>query len=82
MTDEIDHVVAFGRCWICRRTFSFHPERVTSVLIDPLSGKPPDLGGDPGRARREPVCPSCCVRVNIERRDRGLPLLDERDSLA
>jgi hypothetical protein len=73
--------VAIAPCWMCKVPFSFHPDLVTSVLIDPVTGRPPDLGGDPDRAVREPLCPSCCKIANARRRLSGLELLDERDSL-
>lgn len=75
------YMAVFGPCFMCRVPFSFHPDLVTSVPIDPVNGLPPDLGGDPDRAQREPICPSCCRLANVERRQRGLELLDERDSL-
>jgi|HubBroStandDraft_3_1064219.scaffolds.fasta_scaffold403110_2 hypothetical protein len=74
-------MVAVGPCFMCRVPFSFHPDLVTSVLIDPQTGLAPDLGGDPDRAQREPICPACCHIANDQRRQAGLELLDERDSL-
>jgi len=74
-------MIALGPCWACRRVFEYHPDLVQSVLIDPVTGLAPDMGGDPQRARREPLCPDCCKLANAERRRRGLELLDERDSL-
>jgi hypothetical protein len=76
------HLIAIAPCYTCRRPFSFHPDLVTSVPIDPRTGQPPDLGGtDPAEAVRQPLCPSCCRRINPEREARGLEPLDERDSL-
>lgn len=75
------YMIATGRCWACRSYFEFHPDLVTSILIDPVTQRPPDLGGDPARARREPICPRCCQLLNPERAARGLAPLDERDSL-
>jgi hypothetical protein len=74
-------MVVFGACFMCGQPFSFDADRVTSVPIDPVTGKPPDLGGDPERARKEPICPPCCRRANVIRAQNGLELLDERDSL-
>lgn len=74
-------LVAVAPCWLCGKPFTFHPGLVTSVLIDPQTGQAPDLGGDPRRARREPLCPACCRAANRERARRGLEPLDERDSL-
>lgn len=39
-------------CFMCKHPFWFDPDRVTSASIDPETGLPPDLGGDPRRARR------------------------------
>jgi len=74
-------MIALGPCWACHRLFEFHPDLVQSVPIDPVTGLPPDMGGDPARAQREPLCPACCAEANIERRARGLAAWDERDSL-
>jgi hypothetical protein len=74
-------MVAVAPCFMCGVPFSFHPDLVTSVPIDPVTGLTPDLGGDPERAYRQPLCPPCCKLANVERRKRGLELLDERDSL-
>jgi hypothetical protein len=74
-------VVGFAPCYACRRTFAFDVDRVTSVLVDPVSGLAPDLGGDRARARREPLCPRCCRALNPRRRAAGLEPLDETDTL-
>jgi len=73
-------MIAFGPCWACGTRFAFDPDKVTSVLIDPQTRLAPDLGGDPRRARREPLCPPCCVAANRYRRANGLELLDETDT--
>lgn len=76
-----EHPIATGPCWLCRHDFAFHPDLVTSIYIDPVTRLAPDLGGDPKRARREPICPACCKAANPERIRNGLEPLDERDSL-
>jgi hypothetical protein len=69
-------------CWLCGHSFMFDIDRVASILIDTVTRLAPDLGGDPSRAEREPVCPSCCKTANAERRKRGMTVFfDERDSL-
>jgi hypothetical protein len=73
-------MLGIAPCYACKQPFAFDPDRVTSVSIDPVTGLPPDLGGDPGRARREPLCPRCCRIANVERAARGLALLDETDT--
>lgn len=74
--------LALGPCFMCGVPFWFDPETVTSVRIDPVTGLAPDLGGDPERARREPLCPPCCRAANRIRRPGGLEPLDETDSAA
>lgn len=64
---------ALGPCLVCGQPFTFDPETVPSVPIDPVTGLPPDLGGDPARARRQPLCPPCVTKANKERKARGLP---------
>ena len=54
-------LLGIAPCFMCKQPFAFDPDRVTSISIDPVTGLPPDLGGDPGRARREPLCPPCCI---------------------
>jgi len=70
-------MLGLGPCWGCKQIFAFDPDRVPSVYIDPVTQRPPDQGGDPYRALREPVCPSCCEIVNPFRAARGLPPLEE-----
>ena len=68
---EPGYVVA-GRCFICRQVFTFNPHLVPSVPVDPLTQLTPDMGGDPERARREPLCESCVNEANQGRAQRGL----------
>lgn len=68
--------IALGPCWVCGEIFEFDVDRVPSVFVDPVTNKPADLGGDPARARREPVCENCCAQVNPMREARGLPPLE------
>jgi hypothetical protein len=60
-----------GSCWLCHRPFTFNPFSVPSIPIDPETQRPPDLGGDPERARREPICESCVELVNQTRERLG-----------
>jgi hypothetical protein len=69
-------MVALGSCWGCNRIFEFDVDRVPSVLIDPGTRLPPDQGGDPGRAQREPICPDCCRAANPSRLAAGLEPLE------
>ncbi len=63
---------AFGPCFSCGVPFYFDPDKVPSVPVDPATGLPPDLGGDPQRATRRPVCVSCRRRANPARIAAGL----------
>lgn len=74
-------VYALGPCGACKNPFSFDPDTVPSVPVDPETGLPPDMGGDPARAIRMPICPACCRRANVERRKTGQALFDETDSM-
>jgi hypothetical protein len=65
------YAMVLGDCFACKRPFMFNPTHVPSVLIDPANGLPPDMGGDPGRARREPLCEACVTRANVARMDGG-----------
>lgn len=74
-------MAAYSACIGCRRTFCYDPHTVPSIPVDPVTGLPPDLGGDPQRARREPICPQCCRAANVMRRENNLPPFPEGDSL-
>lgn len=65
------YLVVLGECFVCRRPFTFNPHLVPSIPIDPVTQRPPDLGGDPERAQREPICESCVERVNRIRESLG-----------
>jgi hypothetical protein len=70
-----------GRCHACGRVFSFHPHRVPSVPIDPVTALPLDVDEhgktkpiDPvarARAVRQPICEDCIELVNERRVARG-----------
>jgi hypothetical protein len=65
-------LVALGRCFTCGQPFSFDPDTVPSVLIDPTTNLPPDIGHtDPADAVKQPVCPTCVTQVNAVRRSEG-----------
>lgn len=66
---------AIGPCWVCRSLFVFDPETVSSVLVDPVTDQPPDLGGDPDRAVARPLCPPCVTEANLERAKAGRRLI-------
>lgn len=52
------YMIAMGNCAVCGNLFTFNPERVPSVRIN---------------GEKEPVCRPCMERVNILKREKGLP---------
>jgi len=64
-----DHgfAMVMGPCIACKQVFMFNPTHVPSLLIDPTNGLPPDMGGDPAKAQREPLCHPCARRANVLR---------------
>ncbi|MGH3540779.1 MAG: hypothetical protein ACRDTO_00140 [Mycobacterium sp.] len=65
-------VVAIAPCFACGNPFAFNPDTVPSCPVDPLTGLPPDLGGDQYRAVRQPICPHCRREANPRRVAAGL----------
>ena len=65
-------VAVMGPCFACKKLFSYNPHRVPSIPIDPVTQLPPDLGGDPQRASREPICEDCIGVINDRRVRSGL----------
>jgi hypothetical protein len=78
-------MVAMATCYGCKRVFEFDPDTVTTILIDPATGLPPDVDADGNRrpaptcpdeaCRRDVVCPDCVKRANEDprRAELGLP---------
>jgi hypothetical protein len=65
-----DHFIAYGNCWSCGRGFSFDPDLVPSVPIDPQTRKPPDVDPIEGgyeRAVKQPICEQCIEMANEKR---------------
>ena len=65
--------VGTARCFIHGGYFEFNPYKVAAVLVDPVTGKPPDVDPDPATpnfAEREArsvqrfICVPCCREVN------------------
>lgn len=64
---------ALGRCFTCDTGFDFDPETVTTVMIDPLTNRPPDVGPDAQPIDPDPaaversvpkmICPPCVIKV-------------------
>ena len=53
---------AIGKCINCHRQFSFNPDYVTSVRVNGV---------------KEPVCHSCIISANTDRKSKGIPLIPE-----
>jgi hypothetical protein len=69
------YALAYSACFGCKEWFYYNPVHVPSVWIDPETGLSPDLGGDPARAEREPVCPRCVALANASRQRSGRELI-------
>jgi hypothetical protein len=75
------YAFAFGECWLCGRHFSFDPDLVPSVFVDPATGRPPDVTEQGEaivpereaveRAMRVPLCADCVELANERRRAVG-----------
>jgi hypothetical protein len=77
-----DEILAIGPCVACENPFSFNPDNVPIVSIDPATGMPPDV--DPvtweplpqprkvAETARMPICPTCVAAVNAVRKAQGL----------
>lgn len=78
--------IAFGRCWGCGRSFTFDPDLVPSIPIDPETGWALDVDPRDGTLReftadeyarsvKQPVCADCVELANAKRADAGRPLI-------
>lgn len=66
--------LAIGPCFACGVTFSFDPDTVPAIPVDPVTLMPPDIGGtDPARAVNRPLCDVCLPGINQIRAEVGLP---------
>jgi len=70
------YVYLHGPCFTCGRVFSYNPNHVPSIFIDPQTNLPPDVSPAPDgkgmqRARREPLCEACVTRANRDRVAQG-----------
>lgn len=78
MSDLGDKVIALAPCFTCGNGFDFNPETVPTIMIDPVTNKPPDANGLPDpeavkRAKPEPICPACARKIRATRIANGLP---------
>lgn len=67
-------ITTIGRCYGCKRTFGYDPERVTMFLVDSDTAVSPGSQPTPEaltRSRQEPVCPDCVRRGRHARQDDG-----------
>jgi hypothetical protein len=83
--------VALGPCFVHGGIFAFDPDRVPTVLIDPVTERPVDVdehgnrfepsAGALARVRKAPYCPVCARALNVMREEQGLPpFFDETDT--
>jgi hypothetical protein len=80
-----ERLIAFGRCWSCRRSFAFDPDLVPSIPIDPETDSPLDVNPDGSlrefsadeyaRSVKRPICEDCVDLANAERAKNGRPLI-------
>ncbi|GII55509.1 hypothetical protein Pth03_38980 [Planotetraspora thailandica] len=71
MADE--QITTIGRCYVCKRTFSFTPASVMTVMMDPETNLPPGmtLSGNfreptpeaTARSVKEYICSDCVDRA-------------------
>lgn len=60
-TLEDGTVITTGPCWACGTNFTFDPDTVPAIVIDPTTKEPvPKEGPRPSGAYNEPLCGSCC----------------------
>ncbi|MFC4118469.1 hypothetical protein [Nonomuraea zeae] len=62
-----------GRCYACKSTFSFDPQKVETMLVDPETNRPPGitalgtlrpaLPDAVARSIDEPICPECIEKA-------------------
>ena len=78
----VGYMLAYGHCYTCGRGFTFDPDLVPSVPIDPYTNKPLDVDPSPdglavarARAVKQPVCDECVRRINENRREMGRELI-------
>lgn len=85
MSDERS-LSALGPCYVHGGIFEFDPDRVLSVMVDPVTNRPPDVDAEGNtielsmedfraavdRAVKKPVCPDCVEKLNATRARRGL----------
>ena len=68
-----DDAKTTGRCYACKRTFSYDPKEVMTFLVDRETGLPPGITffgtlrpatpESVARSADEPICPDCVDRA-------------------
>jgi len=61
------HAIIMGTCFGCKQLFTFNGDHVPSIWIDPETQLPPDMGGNPDRCQRQPLCRDCVTQGNAVR---------------
>jgi hypothetical protein len=80
----MSQLIGYGPCWSCGRLFTFDPDLVPSLPIDPETNRPVDVDehGEPGRAWtaeeyartvKQPICEACIGKSNDLRAAKGQP---------
>lgn len=83
-----DYGVAFAlaTCVACHGVFACDPDTVPSVAVVIGTGLHPNRPLQTrdehveGVTTREPICPRCAVRINVQRRELGLEPIPEHDT--
>jgi hypothetical protein len=91
-------MIAYAPCFLHGGIFGFDPDRVQTIMIDPVTGTPPDVSPVTGetldpdtalvkerlaRAVQRVLCPGCCTKLNAAARQLGIdPRFDETDTSA
>lgn len=78
--------IAYAPCWSCGRSFTFDPDLVPSIPIDPDRKAPLDVDSDGSprrwttdeyqRSVKQPVCEVCVTAANANRKAEGRPPID------
>jgi hypothetical protein len=78
--------VGMAPCYIHGGVFEFNPYKVAAVLVDPVTGAPPDVDPDPAtpsldarvaRSVQRFICVPCCQEVNRHVGYEKIAILDD-----
>jgi len=59
---------AIGRCYSGRHAFTYDPDTVDTVMVNPATGRILKPGEDPEGAVKELVCPQCLFIMDTYRK--------------